>query len=86
METAVTVGGGSFASTGAIQIDAGKFVDLYEAGAVPVLSHAALVYDPTAHTLTLDVPGSAPTLLVTLGGSTHPTSLSAAEIFLKLHG
>lgn len=86
VETAVTVGGGSFASTGAIQIDAGKFVDLYEAGAVPVLSHAALVYDPTAHTLTLDVPGSAPTLLVTLGGSTHPTSLSAAEIFLKLHG
>ena len=87
LETSVATAGGSFASTGQIQVSTGKFVDLYEAGSIPIsLNHAALVYDPVAHTVALDLPGQGLTTLVTLGGSTHVASLDASEILFKLHG
>ncbi len=87
VETAVAALGGNFASTGAIQVDSGKFINLYEAGSVPQnLSNAALVYDPTAHTISLDVPGHSMVTLITLGGTTHPTTLEATEILFKTHG
>ncbi len=87
VESAVAAAGGNFASSGAIQVDTGKFVNIYLAGSVPGnLTHAALVYDPSAHTIGLDVPGQPAITLITLGGSTHPASLDPAEILFKTHG
>ena len=87
LEHAVAAAGGTFASTGQFQVDTGKFINLYQAGSVPQpLVQAALVYDPASHTVSLDVPGQASVTLVTLGGSTHPSSLDASEILFKLHG
>ncbi len=78
--------GGSFAASGAIEVDTGKFVDLYQAGSVPP-NHAtaALVYNPAAHSISLDVPGQNPVELITLGGTAMPQSLHASEIFFGHH-
>jgi hypothetical protein len=87
VESLVTGLGGSFAGSGAIEVDTGKFVNLYQAGSVPQnLSTAALIYSPTAHTISLDVPEQSPVTLITLGGTTTPQSLEASEIFFKHHG
>ena len=87
IETAITQAGSTFASSGTIQVDAGKFLSLYEANAVPTnLTAPALVYNPTAHTVSLDLPGSTPVTLITLGSSTHPTSLDLSEIIIKHYG
>ncbi len=87
IEAAVTQASGNFASSGGIEIDTNKYVNLYEANAVPQgLTAPALVYSPTAHTVSLDIPGSAPVTLITLGGSTHPASLDLSEIIIKHHG
>ncbi len=86
LEGAAAAAGISFASTGAIQVDTGKALNLYEAGSVPTLTHAALVYDPVAHTISLEGPAGAPVTLVTLGGTTHPASLDLSEIVIKHHG
>ncbi len=87
VESSVAAAGGSFASTGQLQVDTGKFVNLYQSRSIPVsLAHAALVYDPVAHTIALDIPGQGSTTLITLGGSTHPAGLEASEILFKLHG
>ena len=86
LEAEVAAAGASFASSGAIQVDTGKAVNLYTAGAVPNLLQPALVYDPTAHTLSLDIPGQSPIALLSLGSTTHPASLDASEIIFKVHG
>ena len=87
IEAAVTQASGNFATSGSIQIDTNKYVNLYEANATPQgLTAPALVYNPTAHTVSLDIPGSAPVTLITLGGSTHPASLDLSEIIIKHHG
>ena len=87
VEGTVAASGSNFASSGEIKVTAGKFVNIYEAGSVPFsLAHPALVYDPAAHTIALDVPGQASTTLITLGGSEHPAGLDASEILFKLHG
>ncbi len=86
LETAASLANATFSSTGQIQIEPGKFVNLYEAGSVPALAHPALVYDPVAHTVSLDLPSGAPVTLITLGGTTHPASLDLSEIVIKHHG
>jgi hypothetical protein len=87
LEHAVAQAHGSFASSGAIQVGAGEFLNLYTAGSVPQnLAHAALVYDPLAHTVSLEVGGNAPVTLITLGGSAHPASLDVTEILIAHHG
>lgn len=86
LEQALASAGGTFAGSGMIQVESGKFINLYTAGSVPALSHPALVYDPVAHTVALDVPGQSMITLVTLGGSTHPASLDVNEILFKTHG
>jgi hypothetical protein len=60
-------------------------VPLYTAGSVPGLTAPALVYDPTAHVLYLDTPTNAPVALITLGGTSHPATLSTAEIVIKTY-
>ncbi len=83
----VTAAGATFASNGSIQISPGAFVNLYEAGSVPnQLTNPALVYDPVAHTVSLDLPHAAPVTLITLGSATHPMSLDPSEILSKQHG
>ncbi len=86
LESIASAAGVTFSSNGQIQIDPGKFVNLYEAGSVPALSHPALVYDPVAHTVSLDLPGGGAVPLITLGGTTHPSSLDLTEIVIKHHG
>ena len=86
LENVVASTGAVFASSGQIQIDPGKFINLYEAGSVPALTHPALVYDPVAHTVSLDLPNGGVVPLITLGGTTHPSSLDLAEILIKHHG
>ncbi len=87
LENAVATAHGNFAGSGAIQVGAGEFLDLYTAGSVPQnLAHAALVYDPNAHTVTLDIAGHAPVTLITLGGTAHPASLDVQEILIQHHG
>ena len=85
VEAAATAAGATLATTGQIQVDSGKFIDVYMAGAVPTLTHPALVYNQAAHTVALDIPGHAPITLVTLGGTTHPGALTASEFFFKSH-
>jgi hypothetical protein len=45
----------------------------------------ALVYDPAHHTISLDIPNSAPVTLITLGASTSPASIDPSEILVKHH-
>ncbi len=85
LEAAANVPGVTFSNSGQIQIDPGKFVNLYVAGSVPTLAHPALVYDPVAHTIALDLPGGGAVPLITLGGTTHPASLDLSEITIKHH-
>ena len=87
VEAAVAAAHGSLnASPGGIQVDSGKYITLYQAGSIPQgLQTAALVYDPVAHTIALDVAGNM-TTLITLGGTAHPSNLSASDILFKQHG
>ena len=86
LENAVTAAHTVFASSGEIEVAAGEYLNLYTAGSVPVLSAPALVYDPNAHTVSLDIPGQAAVTLITLGAATHPASLDISEIMVKHHG
>jgi hypothetical protein len=86
LENAVALAHGTFASSGAIQVGNGEFLNLYTAGSVPLnLAHAALVYDPVAHTVSLEVGGGAPITLITLGGTAHPANLDISEILITHH-
>jgi len=84
LETAVTNAGATFASYGQIEVDTGKYLNIYLSTA-SLPSAPALVYNATSHVISLDIPNQAPVALVTLGGSTLPSSLTAAEIFIKHH-
>jgi hypothetical protein len=83
LENAVAAAHAEFASSGAIEVESGKYLDLYTAGEVPVLDRPALVYDPSAHTIALDIPGQAPLPLIVLGSSSNPKSLDVSEIMVK---
>jgi len=87
VEAAVAAAHGSLAAIpGGIQVDSGKYITLYQAGSIPQgLQTAALVYDPVAHTIALDVAGNM-TTLITLGGTAHPSNLNASDILFKQHG
>jgi hypothetical protein len=86
-QTVITTDAGeaSFASTGgasSVQVGTNEYMQLYTAGSQPASpANPVLVYDPTAHTLSLDV-ASTSIVLVTLGAQTHPASLNPAEIFI----
>jgi hypothetical protein len=67
---------------GTVQVGANEFLPLYSAGTQPAIpANPVLVFDPTAHSLSLEVGGTLITLL-TLGTQTHPASLSASEILV----
>jgi hypothetical protein len=83
LEHAVAAAHAEFASSGAIEVENGKYLDLYNAGDVPVLDRPALVYDPSAHTIALDIPGQAPLPLIVLGAQSTPRSLDVSEIIVK---
>jgi hypothetical protein len=84
LTNAATADSATFAGTGAVQIGGGQYANLYTTATAPTNpANPILVYDPTAHTLSLNITGHAPTLLVTLGTATHPTALTAAEIFVQ---
>ena len=74
----------NFANSGQIQVGTGEYISLYTAGAT-LPNAPALVYDPNAHTISLDIPNSSPITLITLGASTHPASLDPSEILIKHH-
>lgn len=87
LETAAAAADAAFAASGAIAVDSGKYINLYTTGSVPQnMQVAALVYDPAAHTISLDLPHTQPITLITLGASTHPATLDASEILVKHHG
>jgi hypothetical protein len=87
IETAVSAAQVQFASSGMIEIDSGKYLNLYVAGDVPNnLAVPALVYNPAAHTISLDIPNALPVTLITLGAATTPASLDVSEILVKHHG
>ncbi len=87
IETAVSAAQVQFASSGMIEIDSGKYLNLYVAGDVPNnLAVPALVYNPAAHTISLDIPNALPVTLITLGAATTPASLDLSEILVKHHG
>ena len=81
---AATAAGATFSGSGSVQVGVGQYTDLYLASAVPATpAYPALVYDPSAHTLSLDIAGHAPLVLVTLGTATAPATLDPSEIFIK---
>jgi hypothetical protein len=82
------LGAGTFSSSpdaNSIQVGTNKYVDLVNSTpsspTVPVL-----VYNGSTHVLSLDVPGSGLTPLITLGGTAPPSTLTTSEIFIKTHG
>ncbi len=76
--------GATFAGSGQIQVDTGKFVNLYTAGSAPAHpTSPVLVYDPNAHTVSMAVEGHTPLVLVTLGAATTPASLDPSEILIR---
>jgi hypothetical protein len=86
LENAVSAAHATFASSGQIEVATGEYLNLYTAGSVPMLTAPALVYDPNAHTVSLDIPGNAPVTLLTLGAATHPATLDVSEVLVKHHG
>jgi hypothetical protein len=81
---AATADGATFAGSGQVQVDAGAYVNIYTTATAPGSpANPALVYDAAAHTLSLDVGGHAPLVLVTLGGATVPAALDPSEIFVR---
>ena len=84
LENAVALAAGNFANTGEIQVDSGKFINLYTLGA-QLPNAPALVYDPAHHTISLDIPNALPVTLITLGASTTPASIDPTEIIVKHH-
>jgi hypothetical protein len=87
LTTTATNDGATFAGSGAVQVGVGQYIDIYTT--TTALAHPTdpvLVYDPTAHTLSLNIDGHSPVVLVTLGTATHPTALTAAEIFIQHFG
>jgi hypothetical protein len=84
LEGTVSGDGASFAGAGAVQVGAGEFLNVYDSGSAPANpANPVLVYDAVQHTLSLDVAGHAPVVLVTLGGATSPAHLDASEIIVK---
>jgi hypothetical protein len=86
-QTVVTTdaGAATFSSTGGtgtVQVGTNEYMHLYTAGSQPTDPvNPVLVYDPNAHTLSLDV-ASTSVVLVTLGSATHPASLDPSEVFV----
>ena len=81
---AATADSATFAGSGSVQVGVGQYVNLYTTANAPVApANPVLVYDATAHTLSLDITGHAPLVLVTLGSATHPASLDPSEIVVK---
>ncbi len=81
---AVTGASATFAGSGSVQVGGGQYLNVYNAANAPASpANPILVYDATAHTLSLDIAGHAPLVLVTLGGATHPTSLDPSEIIVQ---
>jgi hypothetical protein len=83
LQNAVSAAHAQFAADGAIEVRDGQYLDLYTAGNVPVLDRPALVYDPSAHTVALDIPGQAPLPLIVLGASAPPETLDVSEILVR---
>jgi len=84
LTNAATSAGATFAGSGAVQVDVGKYVDIYTSSTAPAHpSSPVLVYDTSSYTLSLSIEGQTALTLVTLGTATHPTSLSASEIYIQ---
>ena len=83
--SAVSGVGATFATYGEIQVGTNQYINLYQSSA-SLPSAPALVYNPSTHVVSLDIPSNAPIALITLGGSTPPGSLTPSEIFIKHHG
>ena len=82
--SAVTGAGASFAGSGSVQVAVGEYLNVYTTANAPASpANPYLVYDATAHTLSLDIAGYSPLVLVTLGAATHPASLDASEIIVQ---
>ena len=84
LEGLVSGASATFSNAGQIQVGTGEYLNLYTAGAT-LPNAPALVYDPTAHTISLDIPNTAPVVLITLGAATHPASIDPTEILVKHH-
>ena len=81
---AATAASATFAGSGSVQVGVGEYLNVYTTANAPASpANPYLVYDATAHTLSLDITGHAPLVLVTLGGATHPASLDPAEIVIQ---
>ena len=84
LEGIVTSDSASFAGSGAVHVAGSEYLDLYSLAAAPAHPGSpVLVYDAGLHTLSLDVDGHAPVVLVTLGGATTAAQLDASEILVK---
>jgi hypothetical protein len=83
LANAVTAARAQFAASGDIEVRHGEFVCLYTAGQVPVLHDPALVYDPQAHTVALDILGNVPVPMIVLGASTLPATLDVSGILVR---
>ena len=81
---AATFAGATFAGSGSVRVGAGQYVNVYTTANAPAHpGNPDLVYDATAHTLSLDIDGHAPLVLVTLGAATHPASLDPTAIVVQ---
>jgi hypothetical protein len=84
LEGLVSGASSAFSTSGQIQVGVGEYLNLYTAGAT-LPNAPSLVYDPNAHTISLDIPSAAAVVLITLGASTHPASIDPSEILVKHH-
>jgi hypothetical protein len=86
---AVTAANATFANNnGDVQVGINETLHVYNAGdaALQTLSNPALIYDPHAHTVSLDIPGNTPVVLITLGAATDPATSTSLDVIVKHHG
>jgi hypothetical protein len=84
LTNAATAASATFAGSGAVQVGVSQYIDIYTTATAPAHpTNPVLVYDAAAHTLSLNIDSHAPVVLVTLGAATHPTTLTASEIFIQ---
>jgi hypothetical protein len=87
ISSAMTAQGGSYSTVtlpNSVHVGVNEYLPVYTTATLPVsFSTSALVYDPSAHTLSLATQGEQSISLITLGGTSHPSALTASEIYLK---
>jgi hypothetical protein len=85
--SAINLHGGTYvgvSGSNTVYVTTNEYLPVYTTTTLPMgITTSALVYDPSSHTLSLTTPSEPSTTLITLGGTSFPTALTASEIYVK---